>query len=63
MINTLGNFDKNADAAEGGSCQRAQDINAGIVQVGNRIIASVGAQYILNYIRHVYSPAKFVYTF
>jgi len=63
MVKTLGKFNKDADVTEGGSCQRAQDLNAGIVQVGNRIIASIGAQYILNYIRHTYSPGQFVYTF
>lgn len=60
MIATLGT---DADNGEGGSCQRAHELNAGIVQVGNRIIAQVGAQLILNYIRKQHNPPQFIQTF
>lgn len=63
MITTLGTFNPDANIVEGGSCQREYELSAGIVQVGNRIIASIGAQLILNYIRHTTSPAKFIHTF
>ena len=63
MVETLGNFDPNAADTEDGSCQRAYELNAGLVQFGNRIIASIGAQLILNYIRHQKNPAKFIHTF
>jgi hypothetical protein len=60
MIATLGT---DADNEEGGSCQRAHELNAGIVQVGNRIIAQIGAQLLLNYIRKQHNPPQFIQTF
>lgn len=35
----------------GGSCQRAVDLEKGMIQMGNRIIAAVGCQTVLNHLR------------
>lgn len=35
----------------GASCQRAYELEQGIIQNGNKIIASIGSQYLLNYFR------------
>lgn len=37
--------------AEGKSCQRAWELEQGIIHNGNKIIASIGSQYILNWYR------------
>jgi len=51
------------EEVENGSCQLAFEKSDGIVQNGNKIVASIGAQYILNYLRKVANPPKFVATF
>ncbi len=46
-----------------GSCQLDWELKNGIVQGGNKIIASVGAQLILNWLRHEHNPPTFTYRF
>ncbi len=46
-----------------GSCQREYELANGIVQTGNRIIAEIGAQYILNWLRGDFSASEFNHTF
>ena len=41
------------------SCQRPFELAGGIIQQGNKIIAGIGSQFVLNYIREDKSPAKF----
>ena len=41
------------------SCQRPFELEGGIIQQGNKIIAGIGSQFVLNYIREDKSPAKF----
>jgi len=36
---------------------------AGIVQNGNKIIAAIGSQYILNWIRNEVNPPQFIHKF
>lgn len=43
----------------GGSCQRAVDLEKGIIQMGNRIIATIGCQTILNHLRGVTQDSRF----
>ncbi len=47
------------DTEEGGSCQLEYELSAGIIQNGNKIIAAVGSQYILNWLRSEDSPPEF----
>ena len=51
------------EEVEDGSCQLAFEKSSGVVQNGNKIIAAVGAQYILNYRRGEANPPKFIATF
>ena len=44
---------------ENASCQRSFEFQGGIIQQGNKIIAGIGSQFVLNYIREDKSPAKF----
>lgn len=46
-----------------GSCQIKAELDAGIIQLGNRIIASIGAQTILNMIRGVPFVSRFTHEF
>jgi hypothetical protein len=46
-----------------GSCQLSFELSAGIVQLGNRIAANIGAQYLLNIIRDEANPAAFIRRF
>lgn len=48
MMKTLGDADANTGST---SCQLEFELSAGIVQLGNRIIADIGAQYLLNFLR------------
>ena len=48
---TLKQLKDTLDGSENGSCQLAHELDDNIIQLGNRIIASIGAQLILNYIR------------
>jgi len=50
---------------ENSSCQLKFELESGIVQGGNRIVAEIGAQYVLNWYRgqsHE-NPSKFVHSF
>ena len=49
----------NADAPAT-SCQLKFELEAGIIQVGNRIIANIGVQLLLNHLRNQKNPARFV---
>ena len=51
------------DTESGSSCQLGFELDSGIIQLGNRIIANIGAQYLLNILRSEISPAKFIYRF
>jgi len=55
MLSTLGNEDVND-----GSCQRQWELDNNIIQNGNKIVAAIGAQYVLNYIRHDMSPPQVI---
>ena len=44
---------------ENASCQRSFEFEGGIIQQGNKIIASIGSQFVLNYIRGDKNPAQF----
>ena len=44
---------------ENASCQRPFELSGGIIQQGNKIIAGIGSQFVLNYIRGDKNPAKF----
>lgn len=48
---------------ENGSCQLDYELNKGIIQAGNRIIASIGIQYLLNHYNGEVSPPSFVHRF
>lgn len=56
MLKTLG--DATADAGST-SCQLEFELSAGTIQLGNRIIADIGAQYLLNFLRGEVNPAEF----
>jgi molybdopterin/thiamine biosynthesis adenylyltransferase len=45
------------------SCQLSYELDAGIIQLGNRVAAMIGAQYLLNFIRGEQNPAVFVHMF
>ena len=45
------------------SCQRAWELDAGIVQVGNKISALIAAQFFLNHIRGEHNPPSFTHIF
>jgi hypothetical protein len=59
LKNTLGS----AEDSGSGSCQLAFELSAGIVQLGNRIVANIGAQYLLNVVRGEQNTASFVRRF
>jgi len=45
------------------SCQLSYELDAGIIQLGNRIAAVIGAQYLLNFIRGEQNPPEFRHMF
>ena len=51
------------DDSEEGSCQLAHELNDNIIQLGNRIIASIGAQMTLNWIRGEINVGTFTHRF
>jgi molybdopterin/thiamine biosynthesis adenylyltransferase len=58
MLDTL------AETPEGGtSCQLAHELEKGIIQQGNKIIASIGSQLFLNYLRKEHNSAQFIARF
>jgi len=48
------------DSEEGGSCQLAFELERGMIQQGNKIVASMGSQLLLNYYRQESNSAKFI---
>ena len=46
-----------------GSCQRDFEMSAGIIQNGNKIIAAIGSQFILNWLRGDSTMSSFSHTF
>ncbi|MBC8550138.1 MAG: ThiF family adenylyltransferase [Candidatus Brocadiales bacterium] len=54
LKDTLGDED-----ADDKSCQLEYELSAGIIQLGNTIIAEIGAQWILNKLRNKKNPAVF----
>lgn len=58
LIKSLGN-----ESAEDKSCQLAYELEAGIIQLGNTIIAEIGTQWLLNYLRHKKNPVVFSHRF
>ncbi len=48
---------------EDASCQRSFEFEGGIIQQGNKIIAGIGSQFVLNYIREDKNPAQFTQHF
>ncbi len=51
------------ESKEPGSCQNAFELDKGIIQVGNRIVAAIGVQYLLNYLRKEASAPEFTQRF
>ena len=51
------------DKEVSGGCQLQSDLDAGIVQLGNQIVALIGTQLILNWHRNVTLPALFTHIF
>jgi hypothetical protein len=45
------------------SCQLSYELDNGVIQLGNRIAACIGAQYLLNYIRGEENPPAFIHMF
>lgn len=60
MLATLGDPEANAGPT---SCQLEYELSAGIIQLGNRIIAEIGVQYLLNMVRGEQNPAVFMRRF
>lgn len=60
LMKTLGSEDENSGS---GSCQLEFELSAGIVQLGNRIVANIGAQYLLNFVRDEPNLASFIRRF
>lgn len=57
LLSTLPNESRSA------SCQYEYDLSSGIIQLGNRIAAIIGAQYLLNYLRGLDNPPEFIQMF
>ena len=51
------------EEVEDASCQRSFEFEGGIIQQGNKIIAGIGSQFVLNYIREDRNPAVFSQNF
>jgi hypothetical protein len=60
LMKTLGSEEENSGS---GSCQLEFELSAGIVQLGNRIVANIGAQYLLNFVRDEPNLASFIRRF
>lgn len=58
LINTVQGADE-----ENGSCQLDYELNKGIIQTGNRIIASIGVQYLLNFYHGETCAPEFLHRF
>ncbi len=58
MLGTISSED-----LEDGSCQLEYELEKNIIQGGNRIIAEIGAQLLLNWHRGEQNPAKFIQRF
>ena len=58
LLNTLPKTDSG-----GNSCQLSYELDAGIIQLGNRIAATIGAQYLLNHLRGEENPPSFIHMF
>lgn len=54
LIKTLGN----TISDEGSSCQLAYELENGIIQNGNMIIATIGSQLVLNWLRGEFNPTE-----
>jgi len=54
LLSSLGNIDGPSK-----SCQLNYELSAGVVQLGNTIIAEVGAQWLLNKLRNKKNPSVF----
>lgn len=53
-----------ADTPEDGtSCQLAHELEKGIIQQGNKIIAAIGSQLFINHLRNENNPPKFITRF
>jgi molybdopterin/thiamine biosynthesis adenylyltransferase len=48
---------------EGTSCQLAFELEKGIIQQGNKIIAAIGSQLFINYLRQEKNSSKFIARF
>jgi len=48
------------DDVEDGSCQRQWEFENNIIQFGNRIVSSIGAQYLLNWVRGDKNPQHYI---
>jgi molybdopterin/thiamine biosynthesis adenylyltransferase len=48
---------------ESTSCQLEYELKNGVVQMGNRIAAVIGAQYFLNYLRGEINPPSYIHMF
>ena len=51
------------DGGEGASCQLKFELEQGIIQNGNKIVAAIGAQYFLNLLRGDDCPGFFLHKF
>jgi molybdopterin/thiamine biosynthesis adenylyltransferase len=60
MLNTL---PKENEEKEDGSCQNPWELEQNIIQFGNRIIASIGTQLLLNYSRGETNPPSWSFNF
>lgn len=54
MLNTLPENDK-----ENGSCQLEFELENNIIQNGNKIVAAIGSQLLLNWYRNEFNPPQF----
>ncbi len=52
LLKTLGSSDEDR------SCQLAFELDKGIIQLGNTVIAEIGAQYLLNHLRNKKNPGE-----
>jgi molybdopterin/thiamine biosynthesis adenylyltransferase len=60
LIATLPNETLDASST---SCQRSWELGAGVVQLGNKIVALIGAQFLLNHIRGGSNPPSYTHLF
>jgi hypothetical protein len=51
------------ESNESASCQLSYELDAGIIQLGNKIAAIIGCQYLLNYLRGEDNPPEFIHMF